>query len=237
MIRAQIGGEKAMGADGATAQNGYHVAAPSTSHVTNRKAGLEAALAYKNFKLQGEYGTAFWDANTPAKTTEEIKADVDTGYIEALWTPTGESYSDAYKKGAFGMLKPRNEFNLESGSGLGLWEFGVRADYVALRDGSMRSAGDNTRFQGSVTKNGSSLDSCNAQANCQNVSGGATSYTGGVKWVWNPNLLFKANYTYTDFDKAFAPIDIGTKTSLRTGGNMKMLDHENLLMIRGQFMF
>jgi phosphate-selective porin OprO/OprP len=237
MIRAQIGGELADGKTGGTAQKGYHVAAPSSSHVNNRKAGLEAALAYNNFKLQGEYGAAYWDASTPAKTAESIKADVDTWYAEALWTITGEKYSDSYKKGAFGMLKPKSEFNFENGTGYGLWELGLRVDAVDLKNGSMNSGDDNTRFQGSVTKSPSSIDSCKVQASCQSVSGGAKSYTAGVKWVLNPNLLFKANYTYTKFDEAFAPIDIGTASAQRTAGNMKLIDHEDLLMIRGQFMF
>ena len=52
----------------------------------------------------------------------------------------------------------------------------------------------------------------------------------------NPNMLIKGNYTHTNFDDAFAPIDIGT-TANRTSSNIKNIGHENLLMIRGQYMF
>ena len=237
MIRAQIGGEMSDGKTGSTAQNGYHVQAPSTSLVNNRKAGIEGAIAVNNFKVQAEYGQAYWDASTPNKTTESIRADVNTWYAEALWTLTGEKYADSYKKGAWGMLKPKDEYNLETGGGWGLWELGLRVDEVNMRGGSMTSADDNTRFQGSVTKSTGSIDSCKVAADCKSVSGGATSYTAGIKWVLNPNLLFKANYTYTKYDEAFAPIDIGTASALRTAGNMKLMDHEDLLMIRGQYMF
>ena len=49
-------------------------------------------------------------------------------------------------------------------------------------------------------------------------------------------MLFKANYTYTKYDHAFAPMDIGDQVTRNTTNN-KMIDHEDLFMIRGQYMF
>jgi opacity protein-like surface antigen len=63
-------------------------------------------------------------------------------------------------------------------------------------------------------------------------SGGTSSaqtYTGGVRWILNPNVVLKANYGYTRFNDTFAPIDV-------TGANIAVKD-EHLLAVRTQFMF
>ena len=242
MIRGQIAGEPIPVTTGTVGM--YHTDSPSTASVDSRKGGLEGSLAYKNFKVQGEYGQAYYDAkNSPLTKDTTLKADIDTWYAEALWTLTGESYASAYKKGAYGLVKPNNEVNFDTGSGLGLWEIGARVDAVQMRN--LEMYGTDTRVQGAVDKRvasgADSLDTCkNASAGsgtCTGAKAGATSYTASIKWVLNPNFLIKANYTYTDFDNAFAPIDVGTKTTARTTANMKLIDHEDLLMIRGQYMF
>jgi phosphate-selective porin OprO and OprP len=245
MLRAQIGGERMLGTSGTcldTLCAGYNYPSPSTSTVKTRKGGLEGIVAYKNFKVQGEYASQNWKSSTANLSTENLDADVNTWYVEALWTLTGEKYADQYKKGAFGLAKPSSEVNLDSlniWSNPGLWEASLRVDAVDLNGGTVDSAGDYSRVQGSVVK-GTDIDSCkgNATNGCKSaLSGGAKSTTLGIKWVLTPNLLFKANYTYTSFDQAFAPIDIGTKTSARTDANMKLIDHEDLFMLRGQYMF
>jgi phosphate-selective porin OprO/OprP len=253
MIRGQIGGEPLCGTGSSintcSSTSAYHTNSPSTAHVNNKKGGLEAAIAYNNFKVQGEYGQARYEANVaggllPGTIDSSLKTDIDTWYIEALWTLTGEKYASAYKKGAFGLVKPDKEFNFDKATGLGLWEIGLRVDEVSLSESQITSSkggttNDYTRVQGSVVK-GSSIDSCNVLTTGGCTGGGATSYTAGIKWVLNPNFLVKANYTYTDFDQPFAPIDIGTKSTSSgraTAANMKLIDHEDLIMIRGQYMF
>jgi len=252
MIRGQIAGEKIPVSTDATNGAGYaastygayHTDSPSTASVDNRKGGIEGSLAFKNFKVQGEYGQAYYDAKNNALTKDTtLKADIDTWYAEALWTITGESYASAYKKGAYGLVKPNNEVNFDTGSGLGLWEIGARVDAVQMKN--LEMYGTDTRVQGAVDKRvasgADSIDTCkNATAGsgtCTGAKAGATSYTASIKWVLNPNFLIKANYTYTDFDNAFAPIDVGTKGGARSTANMKLIDHEDLLMIRGQYMF
>ena len=242
MIRGQIAGEPISAYTGGT-MGAYHTDSPSTASVDNRKGGIEGSLAFNNFKLQGEYGQAYYDAKNSDLTKDTtLKADIDTWYVEALWTLTGEKYSSAYKKGAYGLVKPNNEFDFDTGKGLGLWEIGARIDEVQVRGTEI--TGTDTRIQGAVDKRASgadSLDTCkNANATattCNGAKAGATSYTASIKWVLNPNFLIKANYTYTDFDNAFAPIDIGTKGGARSTTNMKLIDHEDLVMIRGQYMF
>ena len=89
---------------------------PTLSGITNRtRQGLEAALAYNAFKLQGEQFVFRYDPTTGAD--QEIQGY----YIQALYNLTGESY--AYKDGVFGGLKPNNP--LDKG-GRGAWQVGVR---------------------------------------------------------------------------------------------------------------
>ena len=247
IFRAQIGGEAASSAD-------YHAQSPSTSDVKNRKGGLEGILAYQNFKLQGEWSAASYEAKTQ-QTGESLKADVDTWYGEALWTLTGEKYADQYKKGAFGMAKPASEFNMDSGTGWGLWEASLRVDGFDVSNGSITgnaASSDASRFQGGLNKYTSysdstknKLDTCNNKSSdtlggcASGVQSGAKSYTAGIKWVWNPNLLFKANYTYTKFDHSVYPIDVGPAGDRKAGNaaNYNSFDNESLLMVRGQYMF
>ena len=223
--RAQI-------ADTTLTTSTYGTASPNTSDAHADNVGVEGILAYNNFKLQGEYSSAFYKANSTGG--DSIAADVDTWYAEGLWLVTGEKYADAYKKGAFGLLKPKNEFNMDTGSGLGLWELGFRVDAFDVKNTSFTNTTGSTRFQGAVNTYAAGIhDTCNGTGGA-GCGGGAQSYTASIKWVMNPNMLIKGNYTHTNFDDAFAPIDIGTT---RTAATIKNIGHENLLMIRGQYMF
>jgi phosphate-selective porin OprO/OprP len=221
--------------------------ANTTASVHSDNVGLEAIAAYNNFKLQGEYSSAFYKANSNGG--DQIKADVDTWYAEALWIMTGEKYSDAYKKGAFGLVKPKNEFTMDTGSGLGLWEIGVRMDAFDVSNTSMTSPVSNgsvigSRFQGAADMLDSKKTTCAGSSYTSGgvtgtqdgagCGGGAKSYTASIKWVMNPNMLIKANWTHTKFDNEFAPIDLATSRSV---ANTKPIDTEDLLMVRGQWMF
>ncbi|MEI8362631.1 MAG: porin [Betaproteobacteria bacterium] len=240
-MRAQIGGES-LGSAGTA----YNTASPSTAKVENHAAALEGIAAYNNFKLQGEYSSAFYKGTSAAPgKLDTIQADVDTWYAEALWIITGEKYADFYKKGAFGSLKPKSEFNMDTGTGYGLWELGFRVDAFDVGNTSLvqnTGSSDRTRFQGPLSTINDSAVSCISKSAgstaCNGVKAGATSYTGGIKWVWNPNMMFKASYTHTKFDHAFAPMDVGdSATGGRTTDTLKMIDHENILMVRGQYSF
>jgi phosphate-selective porin OprO/OprP len=254
------------GASAATTNAGYNVLSPTTASVHTDRFGLEGILAYNNFKLQGEYSDASYKVSSQGATGTTLtgrtlesrtndstaKADVQTWYAEALWILTGEKYSDAYKKGAFGALKPKNEFTMDAGTGPGLWELGFRVDAFDVTNTS-NTGSDKTRFQGAtdgITTNSSStknkIDECSYTGSGTNTvagkcNGGATSYTAGVKWIWNPNMMFKASYTYTDYDNAFYAIDIGAKSARSSNDvantGLKKIDHEDLLMIRGQYTF
>ena len=59
---------------------------------------------------------------------------------------------------------------------------------------------------------------------------GAKTYTAGIRWILNPNMIIKANYAQTNLDNAFAPLDVAGITSTP-------VDRERVLSFRTQFMF
>jgi phosphate-selective porin OprO/OprP len=141
---------------------GYNVVAPTTSSVHTDRFGLEGILAWNNFKLQGEYSDAYYNAISAGRTSDpgqSIKADVATGYLEAMYLLTGEKYSDFYKKGAFGSIKPKSEFNLDSGSGRGAWEIGLRYEMFDVSGATLTGPGVG-RFQGTVNVPSSTNQTC-----------------------------------------------------------------------------
>jgi phosphate-selective porin OprO/OprP len=90
---------------------------PALSGITERtRQGLEAAVAYNAFKLQGEYFVFKYDPTTGSN--QEIKGY----YVQAVYNLTGVSFN--YKDGAFSSIKPANA--LDKG-GRGAWQVGVRA--------------------------------------------------------------------------------------------------------------
>ena len=244
MYRAQIGGET-KNTIGSGFESAYHLGQSNTAQVDSKAYGLEGILAYGPFKVQGEY------LNNDVKGTyrdSTVTSDVNAFYAEALWLVTGEKYADFYKNGAFGGIKPKNSLDLETGKGgWGALELGFRFDQVeadsTIQNGTTGLlAGTfltNSRVQGSTpNKNTGSLDTCSSSTSgalkdCG--KGGAKSYTAGLKWILNPNVLFKLNYTHTKFDQAFAPIDVGVTRTVAQGTTT--VDSEDLIMLRGQFAF
>ena len=84
--------------------------------------------------------------------------------------------------------------------------------------------------QGSASSNGGRVQgSLSGAATNGGVTSGAKTYTGGVRWILNPNVVVKGNYSYTKFDDAFAPIDVTGATAI--------VKDEKLLTFRTQFMF
>ncbi|MEO8419161.1 MAG: porin [Methylophilaceae bacterium] len=191
IFRARLGGAGATTTDAAVQQD---------------TGALELAAAYGPFKLQGEYAKASYDAKHVAANSK-VSGDVDAWYVEALWLMTGESYADTYKEGAWGAIKPKNEFVHPGaiGSGAyGAWELGIRYSEFDASDIAIKQASAGTSL----------TDNAKAQA-----------YTGGIKWILNPNVRFLLNYTRTNYDQ---PITVATGVSS---------DHEDALTLRGQLNF
>ena len=205
VYRAQIGGDSVA----------YGGSMPSNraAKVENNAYGVELALTTGPFKLQGEYTGQTFDASVKG-TTSEVKADVQAFYVEALWMLTGENYSDWYKNGIWSGIKPKSNFDLETGKGMGAWEIGFRYDDFKVDDVTV--VGTGSRIQGTQDAN---------------KNGGAKTYTAGLKWQLNPNMRMLLNYSHTKFDDAFVPVDLSTSQGAKT------VDKEDLLMLRTQVAF
>ncbi|NOT67885.1 MAG: hypothetical protein HOP04_06100 [Methylophilaceae bacterium] len=185
--------------------------------------GAEGVVAYGPFKLQGEWMRA---NNSFSTNTRNYSLDMDNWYAEALWTITGEKYADIYKNGAFGGIKPKNDFNPTNFSG-GAWEVGFRfsqfdaSDYNAVGVGEGVGS-DDTSFKTTAT----GTPSANARGFAK-----ADSYTVGIKFLPTSNMRFMLNYVKSEFSDAIGGA---------TGGvvlNNKRINSEDALIMRAQWMF
>jgi phosphate-selective porin OprO/OprP len=237
IFRGQIRGDD-MGTGAGSSATGKTTTGVSdtVAEMDSKAFGLEGIVAFNSFKLQGEYTRGDYRANY-LDTVASVKLDNEAYYGEALWLLTGEKYSGAFKKGTFSSIKPLKEFDLDNFSGLGAWELGLRYEAYDVTDGNIGgSSAGGSRFQGSLNCNGASSSSTTgnststtANAGCKS---GAHTYTAGLKWILNPNVMFKAAYSRTTFDDAWTHFDIGS-----SGANGKMMKHEDIMSLRGQFTF
>ena len=148
--------------------------------------GFEAAFATGPFKIQGQYSA---QQNQFMGKLSELDVETRVGYVEALWTLTGEKWADRYKAGAFGALKPKKDFNSDDFTG-GAWELGVRHSVLDNKDFNL---GTNQMLA---------------------ASGGflqAAATTLGVKFVANPNFRVMADYVYTDFSNKISDINVNLR--------------------------
>jgi phosphate-selective porin OprO/OprP len=234
VFRAQIGGEalSTTTSNGATVQNsGFGDPSNSTSQIKSQALGLEGILAYNNFKLQGEFAKADFKAMTGTggtsgvRDTEVFKLDTQAWYAEALWLATGEKYSGAYKAGAFSSIKPTNDFDLDNGK-WGAWEFGLKYEEYKVDNMNLNQATNGSRAQGTLScaTNGSATTVA-AVNGCESKS---KTYTAGIKWILNPNARILANYSRTNFGREHEFYDLD---------DVKLMKHEDIVMVRTQFAF
>ena len=210
--RAQIGGNSVL--------VGASMPSNTAANVQNKAYGLELAMAKGPFKIQGEYTDQSFDAKLDGTPANFVRADAEAYYVEALWMLTGENYSNWYKNGAWGGIKPASNFDIETGKGKGAWEIGVR--YDAFKVDNVAIGGTGSRIQGSyLNSNGTGSSTTNS------VGGGAETYTVGIKWQLTPNMRVLANYAHTKFDDKFRAVDT----------TIENITKEDLLMLRTQFSF
>jgi phosphate-selective porin OprO/OprP len=199
----------------------------STSQVKSNAAGLEGAIALKNFKVQGEYTRANYAGNYN-NSTESLDMDVKAMYGEVMWLVTGEKYADAYKTGTFGAIKPLANFDLDTNQ-LGAWEVGFRMEKYEVNDmaATLASTTHGTRVQGTATCTGTSA-TATATSTINGCSSKSTTYTAGVKWILNPNMMVKLNYSRTNFGNEWEYYDLN---------DSQRLNKENIYMMRTQYAF
>ncbi len=159
----------------------FSITAPSGTTMERTRQGFETALAYGPVKFQGEYSKANFDGTNAANVSYD--RDLSAYYAEVLWLVTGENYADAYKKGKFDRIKPKNDFDPEFKGGLGAVELGIRF----------------SKFDASDFK---TTNTASTGVLAANKSNEADAYTIGLKWMPTANSRFLLNYVKTDFDQA-----------------------------------
>jgi phosphate-selective porin OprO/OprP len=251
-FRAQVGGEKT-----ATFQSAL---SDETSQMKSHALGLETIIARGPFKIQGEFSQSRhkgrYDMGTTANGgtvvgVNSVDLDAKTWYAEALWLVTGEKYASSYKKGVFGSIKPTNNFDADGGSGWGALEAGLRVEGYDVKDGNITSGvasgadGYGSRFQGSMNcasgdtiANNGIAQGESTSSNPRGCKSGAKTYTAGLKWILNPNVLVKLNYSHTKYDDPWIHFDVNpvSGSSGATPSTAK-LTKEDLIMFRTQYTF
>jgi len=144
-----------------------------TDNVDRTRSGMELALAKGPVKLQSEYIKAKFEG-------DDFTRDMSAWYASINWLVSGESFSDTYKDGAFGRIKPNNNF-IFGGNGWGALQLGIRY----------------SNFDGDdfVTSNATGTGKLAA-----NKTNQADAWTLGANWILNPNTRLIANYIHTSFD-------------------------------------
>jgi len=176
--------------------------------------GLEGALAFNQFKIQSEWMKQNNDFSTNVRSYD---LDTKAWYAEALWAITGEKYSSNYKNGAFGAIKPTNDFDPKTFKG-GAWEIGLRYSKFDASDYDTAGIGQGVGTDANITTKAGGFSEANA-------------YTAGLKFYPNSNTRFMLNYVRTNFTDVIG----GT-----TGGiviNNKRVDDEQAIIARAQWMF
>ncbi len=180
-------------------------------NVSRSRAGFETALAYKSVKLQGEYINTSFDGAGYSR-------DIDAWYASAMWNVTGENFSDMYKEGVFGRLKPKNSY--AQGLGWGALQVGLRYSNFDASDFKTTNAAGTGVLLNNVPA--TTTDGLLVATNK------ADAWTLGANWILNPNFRLMANYIRTDYD---------TPIVVRVNGTNKSLDKEDALTMRAQFDF
>jgi len=217
IFRGQVGVE-------ACVTSSYNCPSEFSATVQNKAYGLEGIFASGPYKLVGEYSAG--DYRGTSANGNIVSYDTKTYYIEAGWFITGEKYANSYKNGVFSSFKPTNDFDIDSGK-LGAIEALFRAEGYDVDNVQMSGASTN-RVQGTLSQyHNTGADRSESRAS--GTTSGAKTYTAGIRWILNPNVVIKGNYSYTRFDNAFAPVDVNSGT--------QVLKDEKLLMFRTQYMF
>ena len=171
---------------------------------------LEAAVSYRQFKVQGEYARAGYAGHL--QSGEAFDRSISAGYVSASWLVTGESFSDFYRNGTFGRIVPRSTFST-AGGGPGAIQVSARYSFF---DGS-DFATTNTANTGVL--GGNTLAPAVTQSTQR-----ADAYTLALKWMPTAHVAFMLNYVRTEF-----------RTPVLSNGTS--LTGVNSLTFRGQFDF
>ena len=227
-----------------SAPYGYSMPAQDAAQVNKFMNAFEAAYAAGPLKVQYEYADAKLTAKSHAQAVDgtsnwatESSGHAKVQYLSLMYNLTGEEWKDSYKSGVFGGVKPKSNYNVKDGSGTGAWQLGLRvsqydaSDFGQTTNGAKAADEETTGATGKYNCSGTFEGSGNK---CYQLGGSpkGTTYTLGVNWILNTNARVMLNYSHTEFDNSFYPIDTGTVNS-----NTKATNKSDAISLRTQFNF
>jgi phosphate-selective porin OprO and OprP len=186
----------------------------SISNINRTIVDLEAALAWKAYKIQGDYVQARYSGSSESPGAPlDFSRSLKAAYITLGWMITGENYADFYREGTFGRPRPRNNFYPGQPGSWGLWELNLRYSW----------------FDGSDFNNSNPVNTgrVGTSANFPNITAStnkAKAWTIGLKWQPIQYARFVMNLMHTRFD---TPVTV----------NGKDIDNENAITVRAQVDF
>ncbi len=151
-----------------------------------RRSCLETALSKGSLKFQAEAITTGYSGTSA--TGVGYDRDLSAWYASLNWLATGESYAGAYKRGAFGRIRPHSNFTKRGGKGA--VELGLRYSKLDAADFTAANPAGTGVLSAGMTNE-------------------ADAWSLGAKWIVNPNTRFLANYVRTRFD---SPVTVSGAT-------------------------
>jgi len=146
--------------------------------------GVETSVAYGPVKMSAEYIHANYEGLTTNSTdlpaamrNRKFDNDIKAWYADLNWMVTGEPWSDTYKSGVYGRMRPKRNF--DSKDGWGAFELGLRYSKFDASD-----------FD-TMLKSSTSTASYTSEAEAWSVA---------AKWLMNPNARIVLNYVRTEFE-------------------------------------
>lgn len=185
------------------------------STIDRTLSAAELALAFKSWKLQGEYWQARYEGSRATAPATGFDRTIEAGYLSVLWLVTGEHYADSYNSGIFGRISPRNSFSLNPDGGWGAWEAGVR--YSLFDASDFLAAGAGVANTGRVSTAGTG-------ATASDPAREAKAWTLGLKWIPHSHARLILNYIVTRFDSTIS-------------ANGMTMDDERSITLRAQIDF
>jgi phosphate-selective porin OprO/OprP len=170
---------------------------------------IEGALAYRNFKVQGDYVEVQY-SGTQIASGAKFDRSLKAYYATLGWVITGENYSDWYREGTFVRPRPANNFGWGKGGGWGYWEANFRYSFFDGTDFN----NNNPQFTG---RPGTS----SSFPNITQGTNKAFAYSLGLKWQPNLYTRFMVNLIHTSFD---TPVTV----------NGQNTTYENAITLRAQ---
>ena len=169
--------------DGDAVTYGYSAVGQTFTSIEKSLTGMELAVARGPIKFQAESFRNYLNATSAAGGSATL--DYAANYYEVMYNITGESWSKAYKGGAFSGITPGSIFMKDYGgvvgNGIGAWQVGLRRSDYTVNERSVSSASTGSKA-------------------------GATN-TVALNWLLNNNARVMLNYSETKFETAFTPVD------------------------------